>query len=682
MQDGLKDCGICSLLTIIENYGGRVSKEYLRILTNTTKNGTNLKNLKDAAIFLGFEVKALNGDIKNMDKTMLPCISHVIINKSYKHFIVINEINKNDIIVSDPNKGVYKISIEEYNKISTNNYLILKPNKPIPNQEYNNSVLQIIKTFIYKYKSTFFSIFIFSLFYTFFNIVTSYQFQISIEDAITYFSYNNLYFITTIFLILTILKYISNYSREYLFNYINHKLDITLFKDIYKYIISLPYLYYKNRTTGEIISRINDLSTVKETLSNIFIYVFVDSILTIFVLINLCMINKKLTIFSLIILLIYFIVVKTFSKVLNKNINNTQEKVSQVNSYLVESIENATTIKNLNVENNIIDKMLDKYKSYLKSSYKFNKIFNLENFILSLLEGIFLCLIIFIGSLLVLKDKMTVGELITYNSLLIYFLEPLKNIINSSLYINKSKISIKRIIDLYNIPKEKLEYNNKYLNNNIDGSIDIRKLNFSYNGQKNILNNINMSIKNGERVLIYGNSGCGKSTLSKILLKYIDINNEMIYISNKDINDYNLVDLRNNITYVSQNEMLFTDSIYNNIILNREIDYNSFLDVCMITKTNDIVKDKMNKYDMLLEENGFNLSGGERQKIVLSRALLKQSKIYILDEALSQVDINNEREILNNIFKKYKDITFIIISHRFNNNDLFDKTYNLGELNG
>ena len=193
------------------------------------------------------------------------------------------------------------------------------------------------------------------------------------------------------------------------------------------------------------------------------------------------------------------------------------------------------------------------------------------------------------------------------------------------------------------------------------------------------VNDISFSVEQGEFVAIVGSSGSGKSTLLKIMYKYYEVERDKLYIGKYDINDYTLKDIRNNITYISQNELLYTDTIKNNIILDRQISYEDFLEVCNLTYVSDIIKEKKISYDYLLEESGANLSGGQRQRIVLARALLKQSKIILIDEGLNEVDISLERKILLNIFKKYQDKTIIIISHRLDNSDLYNLSITLNE---
>ena len=170
-QDDLKDCGVCSLLTIIKTYGGGVSKEYLRELTKTTKKGTNAFCLLEAGKKLGFTTKAVKGNVLDLNKEMLPCIAHVVIDNSYQHFVVIVNINKkrNIITISDPAKGIVKYKLDEFNKITTNQYLIFIPNKKIPYLKKNREVLNNIIEIVFKHKYIFLSILLFSFIYTFIN---------------------------------------------------------------------------------------------------------------------------------------------------------------------------------------------------------------------------------------------------------------------------------------------------------------------------------------------------------------------------------------------------------------------------------------------------------------------------------------------------------------------------------
>jgi len=681
-QDDLKDCGVCSLLTIIRIYGGDASKEYLRKLTKTSKNGTNAFDLLEAGKTLGFDTKALKGNVLDLDKKLLPCIAHVIIDKKYQHFVVILNINKKKkiITVSDPAEGIKKYKLDEFNNISTNQYLIFMPTRKIPILKKNNVVLKNILEIFLQNKAIIISIFIFSFIYTCITILTSFYFQMIIETVINYSSKINLYFVLAIMIFLYILKSLIDLVRSNLLNYINHTLDYKLIMDGFKHIISLPYLYYKSRTTGEVIARINDLGDVKSITGKIFMTCFVDIILIILVFFTLNSINSTLTMIGVVMVILYLGVIKIFNKIFNYYITKHQQLSASINSYMVESISNIDTVKFLNMEEIITNNMDSKYNNYLNNSYKFERIYNLQNFIKDMINYLGLTTIIFIGVLMVIDNKMTLGELITYNAMIIYFLEPIKSIIGLELLLKKAKISIDRVCELYEIDKEQNSLDNKFSGKTLKGDIVVNDLNYSYNGRKNVLNNINLKINSGNHTIIFGKSGSGKSTIGKLLMKLFDVGRNKIFIDNKDINDYNVADIRREFCYVGQNENLFSDTIYNNIVFDRECSYDEFLNICKITSVNEIIKDNIMNYDMLLEENGFNISGGERQRIILARALLKNSSVYILDESLSQVDIKKEREILIKLFKYLKDKTIIYISHRFDNSDLFNQVVDMDKL--
>lgn len=670
----MKDCGVCSLLTIIKYYKGYVSKEYLREITNTTKHGTNAYFLMEAAKKIGFSTKAVMGDISKLNKNTLPCIAHVVIDNSYQHFIVIYEINKkhNTITIADPAIGIKKISFKEFYSISTNQYILFIPNKTIPNLKKDKTIFNYIAKFIFEYKTMFLSIFLFSFIYTISNIILSYNFQFIIEGVINSNSKNNLYFILIFMLIITLLKVQMDFFRNKLINFINHKLDYVLVKGIFNHIISLPYIYYKNRTTGEITSRITAISDVKDAISQIIVTLFVDIVLAIVVLIQLCQINIYLTIVLLIMTIIYLLVIFLFNPVLNKKINDSYKHSNKINSFMIESISAVDTVKNNSLEEKIKDDFDILYSKFLNKTYETNEIYNFQQFIKDLIYCIGALIILFFGSVFVLQNKLSLVKLITYNSLIVYFLEPIKNIFSIDIIIKRVKNSISMATELFEVEEEKLTLDDKYSSKKIMGDIVVKSLSYSYNNKNKLFKDVDINIKQGDKILIYGKSGAGKSTFAKILIGYLKVKRGSITIDNKDINDYNIYNLRNDICYVSQNEYLFSDSVYNNITINKNVDYDSFLKVCKTTMVDQITNNHLLSYNMLLEENGFNISGGERQRIILARALLKEANIYVFDESLSQIDIERERKILKNIFKQMKDKTIIIISHRFNNQDLFD----------
>jgi len=673
LQDGIKECGAACLLSIIKHYGGNVSLERLLELTKTTKEGTNFYNLQVAAKEIGLISKGYKIDnIYKLHELEKPFISQIVIN-NYKHFVVVYKIKNNKITIMDPAKGMIKLNIDEFNKLWTGYILVIEPYKKLPIYNENNYIISILKEIILNNKKIIINLFSLTIIVTLFTCIYSYYFKIIIDNILTT-NKLNLLIITIIFLQIFSIKIFVEYLRNNLLLYLNQKLDLSIITTTTNKIISLPYSYYKNKTTGEMISRINDLFYIKNVISKIIVTIFLDIILSLVTMIILFNINKTMSIYLIIIIIIYIVIFLIFRKSIKDMTNIIQEDNSKINSLLVESISSYETIKGLNIEKIFQKKINNLYLNSINNNLNFNKLINTQELFLDLFEGIILLFVIYLGSTYIMDKSLTIGSLITFNSLVYYFISPIRNSLDfykEFFYVNNS---IKRINNILNYKYQKLD--NK-TNLEVNGNITIKNLEFSYNNKSNIINNITLNIKDKDKVLILGPSGSGKSTLLKLLYKYYNVKRDKIYLNNYDINDYSLQDIRENITYISQNEVLYNDTIRNNIILDRNITDEEFLKVCNMVYVCDIVKDNLLSYNYVLEESGANLSGGQRQRIVLARSLLKKSKIILIDEGLNEIDINLERKILKNIFSYYKDKTIIIVSHRLDNIDLYDKVINV-----
>ncbi|MCI8569436.1 MAG: ATP-binding cassette domain-containing protein [Bacilli bacterium] len=678
LQDGIKDCGICCLLSIIRYYRGEVSKEYLREITSTTKDGTSFYNLIEGATAIGFDAKGLTGKLEEINVNNLPCIVHFIVNKSYKHFVVLYKINKNkkQVYLMDPAKGKKIISFSEFNLLTSNNYLFLKPIKQLPVIKKKNIIYKKLNNIIKQNKILVILITILTFSYFLLNILVSFHFKYILEFSINYNITNNLLVINYILLILYFLKNLNNLLKNLLMNKWILTFDNETTLKTYKQILLLPYLYYKNRTTGEVVARFKDLNTIRVYLSNFFSTISTDLISIIVFGIILFNYNIYLTCLIFFISFLIFLVTYFFSitkKKLQLKISKYEDKI---NTYLIEGISNVDTIKGSHLEKRLIDKFLYKYKNFLDTIYNYSLINEIFLYLKNNLSDIIHMLIYGLGSYYVIKNKLSLSSLIIYQLFSSYFLNSFFNLIMLFDNFNSYKIALSRVEEIFLINKENFKNNFFYLPYTLKGSIVIDNLNYKVN-TKVLFNNLNLKINPKEKILLCGESGSGKSTLVKMLMRYIETDFGNIKISDIDINHYHLENLRNNITYITSNEYLFTDTIKNNILLNKEIPDEEFYKICKLCLVDDIVKNSDLKYEKIIEENGFNFSNGERQRIILARSLLRKSSIYIFDEALGQIDINKEKKILTNIFNYLEDKIIIVISHRFNNKKLFDRVLKL-----
>ena len=372
--------------------------------------------------------------------------------------------------------------------------------------------------------------------------------------------------------------------------------------------------------------------------------------------------------------MIYLVILYIFRPILKQFTNKNQIHSSLIESYLIESINGYETIKNMSNEDIVNEKMEQKYVEALNDSFIYDNLSNLELFIKDIVYTFGIFLIQFVGFICVYNNQISLGTFLTFTMLVSYFVEPVKNILDLSKEYYYAANAITRVNHLLDIDSENLSTKSNYT---ISGHIKLNHLTFSYNGEKTILNDFTLCVNEYDKMIILGNSGSGKSTILKLLLKYYPVSRNMIYLNDVDLNDLTIHDVRSNISCLSQNEILYNDTIKNNIIMGRNICDDDFLKVCKLTYVDEFVKNIFLGYDTQLEENGLNLSGGQRQRIMLARMLLKPSKIILIDEGLNAIDINLERKILKNIFLEYDDKTIIVVSHRVENIDLFNKVIRL-----
>lgn len=669
-QKTSKTCGVAVLSMIIKYYKGYIDNNCLMELTKTNKNGTTAFHLIEAAKEIGFEGKGIKTNLNNLQKVMLPCIAHVTINNSYNHYIVIYEINyKNKyLIIADPASKLKKISFEEFNEIWNEIIINLTPVKQIPIINNEITIKQFCLNLFKLHRSFFLILILFSFLITILSVISSFSFKLMVDNITGGQPKNLLYIIFISFLILEIIKILINHYRNKILIFLSQKIDWFLTNDIFKKIISLPYQYYRNHTTGDIVSRIGDLKTVKDVISKVVLTLFVDIPLTLVSSIFLYIISKKLFLVACLIFIFFFIIMIIFKPIYKYLINKLQNKNASVQSYMVENIGAFETIKGLGIEEEIKEGFEKKYFNLCSYSLKLENIYNMQETLKQVINDIGTLIVMFIGSSLVLNKEITIGTLVAFTSLLNYFTSPIKNLLEFNTNLKEASNALSRILELL-IKENKM----KYLNYKFIGNIEYKNLNYSYDDYTYVLNNVNLTINKGDKVMILGSSGSGKSTLLKLLMRFYKTKRNTVFIDNVDINDYSLDILKNNICYISQNEVLFTDTLYNNLKLGRHISDQKIEEVLRCCYIKDIIKNSNLGINTLIEENGFNLSGGERQRIILGRSLLKNFNVLIIDEGLNQVDISLERKILKNILNKFKDKTIIVISHRLENIDLFNK---------
>jgi len=678
-QEDSKDCGVCCLLMMIRYYKGNIPREKLRILTKTSKEGTTAYDLIDAAKKLNFSATGVKGDVTQLGKRDLPCIAHVMIEERYQHYVVIYKVNPKKLLIADPASSFKVITKEEFQKISTNIFLLFSPRKEIPNIEEKKELKPLLLTFFLTEKKYIFLFLLFSFGCFTLSLLGSFQLKYLLEYVINFGSRYNLYFYLILFIGISIIKNIFQVLQFSLIQNLNHHFGKSLYKKVYTHLTSLPYLYYRNHSTGEVLTRLLDIGKLEQILPNAFILLFTEIPFFLIIISILGFTEGKILLLFLVFLtisIVYFLVLQTIGV---EKMRKARRKTEEVNSYLTESLLGMETIQSLNYQQKFQNQFLVLYNSYRKSQKEFLKNWNIQHTFENTLEELFLISLLVFCSLEVLKGRMSVGNFIFYHSLCNYLLEPIRHMFSFCLEYKEARDAWNRIDDLLMIPKEKLLPIRKMKNLSVQ-NIQLENVSYSYNAKKRILNSLSMSIHSGEKILIYGESGGGKSTLARLFSRLLEPETGKILFNGNDIKNYPLSLIREKILYVPQKGYLFTTTILENISCSGTNEVlEKTLEVGKLCMVDELVDGKMEGYHWMIEENGYNLSGGERQRIILARSLFKKASVYIFDESFSELDPVKERVILSNIFSKFPEKTMIMISHRERNQDLFTRKICLAE---
>ncbi|MFM1603034.1 peptidase domain-containing ABC transporter [Helcococcus ovis] len=677
-QHDITDCGAACLATISKQNGYKIGITKIREVAGTDKQGTNAYGIIKAAEQLGFSAKGVKGNKEAFfTEFPLPCIAHVVVNGSLLHYVVIHKITKKQVIIADPGSGIVKLRPEEF-------FGEVHENGKPPKYQWTGVLILLVKSENFKkgdetkglfsrffsllipQKALIFNIFIASLIYTFLGILGAFYFKELLDNVLPNALYKTLMTLSIGVILLNIFKVLLNAFRTHLLLYLSQKLDIALLLGYYRHVIDLPMNFFGTRKVGEIISRFNDAGKVRDAISGATLTIMIDTLMAIAGAIILFNQNSKLFFITIIMIILYVIIVVLFNKWYEKLNRNQMEDNAQLTSYMVESLNGIQTVKAYNSERKVKQETETKFIKLLKSVFNLSWVSNFQTSLKTFVELIGGVVIIWVGGISVINGEMTIGALITFNSLLVYFLDPVKNLIDLQPQMQTAVVAADRLGEILDLEAEKTEMEYKKLNpESLAGDIEIKNVNFRYGTRKLVLEDIDLTVKKGQKIAFVGESGSGKTTLSKLLLNLYTPESGDILINGNNIKDIQLETLRDRIAYIPQETFLFSGSILENLALG--LDTYTLEDIYKASKmaqAHDFINELPLRYETRLEENGSNLSGGQRQRLAIARAMLKNPDILILDEATSNLDSITEKALDRTIHEFAKDITTIFIAHR------------------
>lgn len=552
-QQDIQDCGPACLATIAKQYGLKIPVSKIREASGTNLGGTTVYGITQAAQKLGFHTKAARVEKKDeiYDNLLTPFIAHVIIDDILLHFVVVHKITKKYILVADPGRGIMKYKPEEFFKIWDDVLIFLTPTAKFEKGDQTKGLFKRFWGLIKVQKGLLINIFIASLLITFLGIAGSFYYRFLIDDILPNNLTANLHSLSIAMLMLLLFKVLTEFFRQILFIYMSQNIDVPLLLGYYNHVIKLPMNFFGTRKVGEIISRFNDGDKIRNAISSVTLTLMIDILMAVVGGITLYLQNVKLFFTCFIPIVLYLALVFGFKNRLKKVNREVMEDNASLSSYLVESLEGIETVKAFNGEGLVQVKTENKFLKFMKSCLKHGVTYNVQGTLMSVVSGTFGICVLWFGGSLVLKGELSIGELISFNALLAYFIEPVGRLINLQPQLQEAIVASDRLGEILDLELEKSS-DEDIRPDTLFGDITLEKVNFAYGLRENVLNDIDINIQAGEKIALVGESGSGKTTIAKLLMGFYDVKEGNIALNNYNINSINKEILRNKISYISR----------------------------------------------------------------------------------------------------------------------------------
>lgn len=665
-QHDATDCAAACLAMVCLHYKKETSITQLRDLMGTDLKGTNLIGISKCAEKLGFENQAVRVDREGfMSEFTKPCIANILTKEGLSHFVVVFKVTSKYVVVGDPGKDLMKQKIEEFFNQFTGALVILKPTNMFHTGKVKEEKIfrRFLRLLVPQKKLFLFSI-LASLIMTVLGIASSLFNKIIMDEILPYQLENLLRAVLMIFIAIALTQILIGFIRGWIMLYLSQRIDIPLMLGYFQHIYRLPMKFFATRKTGDIITRFSDAFTIKDIFTNIALTLVMDISMAIITGVILLKMNANLFSVILLLMLTNMVLVFVFRQPYKKVNMEQMQQASTLNSQIIEGLEAVETIKGNANEEIELENIEREYIKSLRIAFKEGMLSNVQETISNVVQTVGKLLLMYVGVRQALKGDITLGSLMAFMTLSEFFMEPISRLVGLQLDIQEANISMKRIAEILDYEQEDQGNYCQKIKSSL-GNIEVQGVTFRYGNRIPALNNVSFTIEQGSKVALVGSSGSGKSTIAKLLLKYYDFEDGEIHINGINIREIDSHSLRENISYVPQKIELFSKSVYDNIrIVKLNATEEEVIEAAKLADAHEFIKKLPLQYYTFLEESGEGLSGGEKQRIALARAFLKEKQFYILDEPTSGLDFTTERIIFDMLYDRSKGTTMLIIAHR------------------
>lgn len=676
-QPDSRDCGPTCLQIICKYYGKYIDIERIRQLMNTGREGSSIYDFIEAAAQL--EIKCLPYSIsywKFRHEVPLPCVVFWRNN----HYVVVYKITRKHVYISDPACGLCKYSLKDFangwlNSIEDSNIkrgicITCEPTiryKDIIGDKKNHDFVDALNYFwayMKPYRNQMAQILVILLIITIISALFPVITQSIIDTGIPNQDYNFITLMLVSSIALSVGKTIGTWLQQSIGLRFSARIKVSMTSDYLMRLFKMPMSFFENRIMGDIFERNSDFERIESnTLNTIFAAILAALNLVIFGSI-LFIYNKAIFGIYAIGAILYILWVIVFWSFRKKIDIKYYSLVAKNNSQWIEFLSRIADIKSYGYSEKTRWQWEKNQVRLYDTRIKLLNLEQIQMFGSGLINAIKDAALIYLSSLLVINGEMTLGMLTSVQYILGQLSNPLDRIVNFIISLQLSAISYSRVTDIQKLPAENTIITSSDELADYTSDLHLNNIYFRYNNDSFILKNLTLTIPGGKTTAIIGESGCGKSTLLKLLAGLYSPSNGQILLGNQHLSSISLESWRNRCGIITQESSLFRDTICNNIIVGREFDREKLLKAVIIANIRNEIEMLPKSYDTMIGENGRGVSEGQKQRILLARAVYDNPDYIFLDEMTSSLDINREDSVIDSLKSQMPNKTIIIVSHR------------------
>lgn len=659
-QLGNTDCGLACLAMLFRYYNTKISLALLSAENMTGRDGLTLGDLKHIAEHYNFKFKAYRTGYNDINiSNNLP----VMVCSKQNHFIVVEKRTKKGYKVVDPDQGRRIISLDDLKKNYLDLIIVLEPLFSCK-QVYKEPKLSInfsTKNICY--------IALLTLFLELFVLVVPRITSMIVDDISNKLGYEiQKYALCTVAIIFV--YFIASIMRKRIILHTQLRIYHQIIKKMLTKLFGLDLSFFQSHMTGDIVNRLNSVSSINDFISNVFITFAIDFITAIVCGIAMTLMNPILFFTVICITIIQIVLISIIRRGITLDTQLYQGEQSKLQSDLVDLIANLVSIKCMGIDFQMNNKINTSYNKNIDILYRKEKKSDLLECVITTISLVTSLIIYIVGGYFVERQELSLGELVQFVSLATFFIVPFKSI---SVYMPQFS-TIREMIERI---KEVLFYkeisNDGKINLNRFEKLEMKGVYFGYAANETLLKDININVYAGNKIAIVGPSGSGKTSITKLMMNIFDTYEGHILINGVEIDKINRESYYKKLAVVTQQPLAFNDTIRKNIDPSETLDDNQIYEVLKQAELYDEIMQFPLKLNTKIGENGQNISGGQKQRIAIARALASNPSIVIFDEGTSNLDSVTEKSIFENLNEK--GITQIIISHRLSTTQDADYIY-------